>query len=373
MAFSQSEIQILTEYLSDYRPTQGRAATLGTQTLHISYPELIKLMLKQGITFAPLSRETRYEFFDLYEKQSSKTVNANVFLFLMGFDSVINIDILAHTPKAYEYDLGNPVPEELWNRFDLILDGCTGHHVFDRLQLFKNINNMLAVGGRVVHTTMLDPLGHVQGLLNLHAMMRFYESNGYGDIKAFVCDNLSRNTVYEIKGDLHNSRNSFDLSRFNLMFMATKQKKLPLKTSFLSWAYEQYQAKLDENSVSVQSIRGRKLAVWGTRGHYELYYRDLVLSPRDNHRIMGIVDSDPERWGTLLDGYEVGPPESLQTMDVDAVLLASNKKNELMDGVIDLLYAKPEVVKNTYNLYRHTFLFQDNFDAHSDYWSILGR
>jgi len=374
MALTKSDVRTLANCLKDYGLTRGAAVTFGTQTVNVSYPELVRLLLLEGVDIAPITTEDRQDLFDFYEKYSPHRLSGNILLRLLGFQDIVNIDVIAHTPRAVVHNLSLPVPDSMHGGYDLMLDASTGHHVFDRVQLFKNVKDVLRVGGVAMHMTLLDPFCQAEGFLNLHSLLRFYESNGFGDIRAFFCGVYSRNSIYELKGDLHGYRNVFDNGHYGLVFCARKLQEVPLDTSFLSWHYELASRVPSECGVQPQAITGKKVAIWGTKGHYQQWYRDLVTNAGTNHTVVAIVDGDSTAWGQKLDGFEILPPTRLNDLDVDAVLLASYQKVELFSALTEILLGKPEVVRNTMGLYPNTFLAHENGRVFEEYWqTVHGR
>lgn len=69
-----------------------------------------------------------------------------IFEFL-GSSSVVSMDVSAYEGAELIHDLNQPVGPDLMNRFDCIFDGGTLEHVFDIPQAFRNVGDMLKVGG----------------------------------------------------------------------------------------------------------------------------------------------------------------------------------------------------------------------------------
>jgi len=53
-----------------------------------------------------------------------------------------------------------------------------------------------------------------------------------------------------------------------------------------------------------------------------------------NVELVGIVDNDPQKWGTKLEGLEISPPKSLSAINPDAIVIASfAKQNEIFESI----------------------------------------
>ena len=65
----------------------------------------------------------------------------------LGATSVDTMDYSPYENATIIHDLNDPVPEELHNQFDYILDAGTIEHIFDVKTVLQNINSMLKVGG----------------------------------------------------------------------------------------------------------------------------------------------------------------------------------------------------------------------------------
>lgn len=66
---------------------------------------------------------------------------------MMGVNKVDSIDYSPYENATIIHDLNIPVPEELHNSYDYILDCGTIEHIFDVKTVINNIKNMLRVDG----------------------------------------------------------------------------------------------------------------------------------------------------------------------------------------------------------------------------------
>lgn len=68
----------------------------------------------------------------------------------LGFGAVETMDFSGYEGASILHDLNKPIPEELENQFDFILDGGTIEHVFNVPAALENVFRMLKPGGRFV-------------------------------------------------------------------------------------------------------------------------------------------------------------------------------------------------------------------------------
>lgn len=104
--------------------------------------------------------------------------------FLREFLGVTSLSILDYS--SYEgadlvHDLNNPVPKELWNRFDVIIEAGSLEHIFNFPIAIGSLMSMAKVGGKVFITTPANNLcGHGFYQFSPEVMFRlFSKQNGF--------------------------------------------------------------------------------------------------------------------------------------------------------------------------------------------------
>jgi SAM-dependent methyltransferase len=95
----------------------------------------------------------------------------------LGFIETTTSDLVG-TPDL-RIDLHNPLPIELIEKFDLVIDGGVLFWCFDPAFAIKNMYRLLSRRGRIVHITALSGF-YGRGYYNIHPRMllEFYKSNG---------------------------------------------------------------------------------------------------------------------------------------------------------------------------------------------------
>lgn len=115
------------------------SATLGHQETALSRRELLDL-------YGPLRLSPRW---------SSGTFRgwADPILQDLGAREVVSIDVSTYEGATYVYDLNQPLPDELANRFTMVLDGGTLEHIFDFPTAIRNCMRMVRPDGHLLFVT----------------------------------------------------------------------------------------------------------------------------------------------------------------------------------------------------------------------------
>ena len=107
-----------------------------------------------------------------------RVVESKSLLRLLGIDMTV-LDIREVRGDEIICDLNEPVPSELVNRFDIVLDGGTMEHCFNIGQVINNLVSMSKVGGFIVHGNPLVVMNH--GFYNFNPTFYhdYYIDNGH--------------------------------------------------------------------------------------------------------------------------------------------------------------------------------------------------
>lgn len=65
-----------------------------------------------------------------------------------------------------------------------------------------------------------------------------------------------------------------------------------------------------------------KVIIWGTGGGFKNTIKEVK---RQGIQIVGIVDSDPEKWGKKLENFLIGSPATIKMMTFDGIVIATGK------------------------------------------------
>ena len=89
------------------------------------------------------------------------------------------IDINASRGIERVVDLNEEAPEDLTNKYDIVLDPGTLEHCFNIAMAFSNVISFLKRGGFVIHVNPLNLPNHGFWSLNPTAYFDFYSNNGF--------------------------------------------------------------------------------------------------------------------------------------------------------------------------------------------------
>jgi len=171
------------------RPFTGTVLQLARTSIFFTEAELRRWARKHGVALAAdaatsLSHDPRLAMQGCLSDRS--------FFHLLGFDQVVSADISDYEGADILWDLNQPAPETLYERFDLVFEGGTIQHIFDLRQVFANIHSTLKTGGRVIHA-MSPSNNHVDHGFYMFSPTLFadtYSTFGYRIETIYLCDFL---------------------------------------------------------------------------------------------------------------------------------------------------------------------------------------
>jgi SAM-dependent methyltransferase len=144
----------------------------------------------------------------------------------MGVDAVVT-DVARLRGMERIVDLNVPLPEDLRQRFDLVVDTGTCEHCFNVAQAFANACDALAAGGILVHAAPLTRINHGFWSFNPTIYPDFFEDNGFDlQLLTGVTGNIAQGfRAFAIEGFAR-----FDAPpRSAIYVVARRREVLPLK------------------------------------------------------------------------------------------------------------------------------------------------
>jgi SAM-dependent methyltransferase len=141
----------------------GEVLTLGRQNLLVSPKDLIEMLQKYGWDRADLSEDAFLEKISQSPGNAAKhsPYYADGLLEVLGAQTVSAMDASSFEDARIIHDLNQPIPENLQEQFDLVLDGGLLEHVFNFPIAIKSCMQMVRVGGRFILITPANNLfGH---------------------------------------------------------------------------------------------------------------------------------------------------------------------------------------------------------------------
>jgi len=134
------------------------------------------------------------------------------------------MDISDYEGADFIQDLNHPIPDELNEMFDLVIDGGTMEHLFDTKQCIENISRMIKVGGRVIHMQVSNNYsGHGLYQFSPDLFYDYYTVNKFENLNGLYVVSPIKTLLSKIYGNPNlDSWEIFDLNRdyYGKMFVS---------------------------------------------------------------------------------------------------------------------------------------------------------
>lgn len=183
MALIKSAVKLMLKEHATYRFTDP-VLMLGVPEIYATFEELVSwskqfnvpVRMPDQVTLSPNNQARQFGW-----------VTAQTFFDMLGLKELLSTDIEGADHAADQHqDLNDPLPDNLINRFNLVIDPGTLEHVFDMKTAFTNITRALRVGGNVVHFLPIYSFNGGYFSINPNVMMDYYALNGFSEIKAYI-------------------------------------------------------------------------------------------------------------------------------------------------------------------------------------------
>jgi hypothetical protein len=176
MGIQKVSCSLLAELKKDYPSLGGTVLQLGRQDVSVNAIKLLNVLnqfnIKPSVFLNP-DNKSNIDDISLFKS--------------LGFDSVESIDIDNYEEPTYTYDLNQPVPEFLHEKYDAIYDGGTTEHIFNFPESLKNIYKMLKVGGIIMHVSPSNNyVDHGFYSFSPTIFYDYYRANGFEIIKSYL-------------------------------------------------------------------------------------------------------------------------------------------------------------------------------------------
>ncbi|SRR6266568_401252 len=133
----------------------GRVLTLGRQTTAVTPARLRAILEDCGVSLGTNNGA------DFERRLADARWPFEEFLQLLGADEVLACDASSYEGAAIVHDLNEPVPAQLHERFETVIDGGTLEHVFNFPVAIESAMQMVKAGGRLfIITPANNYFGH---------------------------------------------------------------------------------------------------------------------------------------------------------------------------------------------------------------------
>jgi len=172
---------------------------LGRQDVPHTFDQMVRIFQSEGVEPVQLPENFPIEprVADGFPEDRSDQITDNAFFAMLGITDVEALDFSPVGNPDYIVEFNDPVPIELHNKYNLVVDGGTFDHLFDMRQAFANVANMVKTGGRVVQWNACPNYleNNTYFLFSPSVFLDFYELNKFKDCKTYVA--VSRNPIKE--------------------------------------------------------------------------------------------------------------------------------------------------------------------------------
>lgn len=185
---------IVNEHL--YKPLPKTVHTLGRQSITFDYEAAKSLCHTYGITSADHKVELEYKTRrGISSAEDGNPLIADTTFFgMLGVEQIHAVDHLSDEGADIIWDLNQPVPDELCETADFIIDGSTADNVFAPNVLLQNISKMLKPGGRAISTNVAGTYRWAYIMLSPIWFFDYYVINKFSDCKVYLFDHRQEAT-----------------------------------------------------------------------------------------------------------------------------------------------------------------------------------
>jgi hypothetical protein len=138
----------------------------------------------------------------LHNRDSNFFIYDPYFIFEQYNYELYILDVKQHRGNEILVDLNYQIDQQYYEYFDLILDGGTLEHCYNISQAFKNVCQMIKVGGFSLHSNPVNRINH--GYFNLNPLFydHGFKNNGFDIHDLCILDQTQCvQSIKEIKGN----------------------------------------------------------------------------------------------------------------------------------------------------------------------------
>ena len=177
---------ILREHL--YRPIRGKLLLIGRQTVQLSRREAFDIMREFGIDTGGVGiddLEVDRQTVRAGQQQDAEYITDDSFFRLLGVTDIAWLDHSDYEGANIIHDLNLPLPDELDEYADFIIDGSTFDNVFSPGDAMRNIARLLKPGGRVFTINQASNHHLPYLIFTAHWFLDYFVMNRFADCKVY--------------------------------------------------------------------------------------------------------------------------------------------------------------------------------------------
>ena len=240
------------------------------------------------------------------------------------------------------------IPENEENKYDLIVMGAVLEHIPDPLPILLRINQFLKPEGYLfirvpnVANLILDSIGSIftnehPNMFSPDALRMFYQKGGFKEMHTTVHTNWPRHIISLAK-KVTSTSESLEFDLVPGLYNKIKD-HLNWYNKFLQEQRKTINAKLEHLWYPIK----KSVILYGAGKHSEFLLEYTSLSKAN---ILGLSDSNQEKWNKNIFNLSVYPPEEISRIKPDAVVIASRAfQDDIFESIKYLKEHNIEIIK----------------------------
>lgn len=173
-----------------HKPISGDVVLVGRQTVYFSPQTILALLREHGVTVDGVDASDieidRSTVNRLSAFADDSLITDTALFRLLGVPRVLALDHSDYEGAELIHDLAKPLPSELRNCADFIVDGSTLDNTFDPAMVMRNFAEMLRPGGRIIMTNVFSNHYEPYAILPPLWYLDYFVANGFADCKVYV-------------------------------------------------------------------------------------------------------------------------------------------------------------------------------------------
>ncbi len=191
MSVNASWMRMFLEMQRRCNFSKGDALALGVQDVMFTHEEAAQLMRERKTDFRVLADSERN--YHLSRNQTQFTSDPRHYMdvkdlfSMLGYGSLTTLDAFENDKPDIQWNLCDPMPESMHNKFDLLFDIGVLEHTADIFQSLENAGNLVKPGGwMILYLPMVSPINTCM----FHPNPPFYfdnlAQNGFGNFVSWI-------------------------------------------------------------------------------------------------------------------------------------------------------------------------------------------
>ena len=177
---------IVREHL--YRPIRGKLLLIGRQTVQLSRQDAIDMVRDFGVDTRGIGiddLDVDRQTVRAGQERDEEFITDDSFFRLLGATDVAWLDHSDYEGANIIHDLNLPIPEELNEYADFIIDGSTFDNVFSPGDAMRNIARLLKPNGRVFTINQASNHHLPYLIFTAHWFLDYFVMNRFSDCKIY--------------------------------------------------------------------------------------------------------------------------------------------------------------------------------------------